>query len=173
MKKEQILVEIYNSNELSKCLLCVKKESLREDIKQEIFIKLFEKEESFIQQLHANGKLKAYISTCIFNEIYSPRSTTRKKLGKESVILAESVSLDNITIFEIEASHEAKTRQNKEVLALNVFENLPESDLYKKIFLLLDKFGSYRKLSKAINIPHTTLRDMVTTFTNDIKKQIT
>ena len=43
------------------------------------------KKDDFIIDLYNRGKIKAYISSCIFNEIYSPRSTTRKKYGKESI----------------------------------------------------------------------------------------
>ncbi len=98
--KNSILAEIYQSKELANCLLLVKKESLRDDIKQEIFLNLLSKDESFIIDLYNRGKIKAYISSCIFNEIYSPRSTTRKKLGKESNLFAENVEVENLVICE-------------------------------------------------------------------------
>lgn len=165
-KKNNILSEIYNSNELAKCLLMVKKESIREDIKQEIFLTLLQKDEAFIVDLQNKGKLRAYISSCIFNEAYSPRSTLRKKLGRESVLFIDAAPLEKILIDEI---IEVNKTHDK---AIEIFLSIPKNNIYKQIFLSLCKYGSYRKLSLAMNIPHTTLRDMVENFKKDIKKQI-
>ena len=46
------------------------------------------------------------------------------------------------------------------------------NNIYKQIFLSLCKYGSYRKLSLAMNIPHTTLRGMVENFKNEIKNKL-
>lgn len=165
--KNSILTEIYQSKELANCLLLVKKESLRDDIKQEIFLNLLSKDESFIIDLYNRGKIKAYISSCIFNEIYSPRSTTRKKLGKESNLFSENVEVENLVISEFK-----KEINFEEEKAIEIFINLPKDNLYKKIFLALCKHGSYRKLSVAMNIPHTTLKSMMETLQQQIKKEL-
>lgn len=165
--KNQILTEIYKSDELAKCLLLVKKESIREDIKQEVFLSLLHKQDEFIIDLYNRGKIKAYISSCIFNEIYSPRSTTRKKYGKESSIFADTVALENIVITEFK-----KEINLIEEKAIDLFINLPKDNLYKKIFISLCKYGSYRKLSNATGIPHTSLKDMITNLKKQIKSEL-
>ena len=164
--KNKILAEIYTSKELHNCLLLVKNESIREDIKQEIFLTLLQKEEDFIIALSNNNKLKAYISSCIFNEAYSPRSNLRKKFGKESVLFIDAAPIEKILIDEI---IEANKKHDK---AIEIFLSIPQNNIYKQIFLSLCKYGSYRKLSLAMNIPHTTLRDMVENFKNEIKNKL-
>lgn len=164
--KNNILAEIYTSKELHTCLLLVKNESIREDIRQEIFLTLLQKQEDFIIELQNKGKLKAYISSCIFNEAYSPRSTLRKKLGKESVLFIDAAPLEKILIDEI---IEANKEHDK---AIDVFLSIPKNNIYKQIFLSLCKYGSYRKLSKAMDIPHTTLRDIVENFKKQIKSSL-
>jgi hypothetical protein len=56
--------------------------------------------------------------------------------------------------------------------AIDVFLSMPKNNIYKQIFLSLCKYGSYRKLSKAMDIPHTTIRDIVENFKKQIKSSI-
>ena len=164
--KNEILAEIYTSKELAQCLALVKKDCIREDIKQEIFLTLLQKDDAFIIELQNKGKLKAYISSCIFNEAYNPRSTLRKKLGSESAIFFETSELQKVIIDEI---FEANPTHEK---AIDVFLAIPKNNIYKKIFLSLCKYGSYRKLSVAMNVPHTTIRHIVEKFKGDIKNKL-
>ena len=81
-----MLIEIYQSKDFATMIKKVRPVNLQEDIKQHVFVQLFEKEELFITDLNGKNKLRPYIATMVWNisRLRASNSFT-KQLGLKEI----------------------------------------------------------------------------------------
>lgn len=177
MQAREILTEIYQSAEVAKTVNLLQPEHLREDIKQHVFMEMFEKPDDFILDLHNRGKLKAYIAKILYNTATYQRTTFKKEIGKETPTdfdappentKALSVAVYGVSTFEADAEHKEAQKLYRD--AVCAIDGLYWYD--RQIFLLYLKLGTYQAVSDHTKIPRTSVYDTVQNVRQTLKTKV-
>lgn len=166
MTAQQVLTEIYVSNEVKECVKRLKPEHLQQDILQHTFMELFERPEDFIMDLHERGKLKSYIVKILYNTATYSRSTFAKQQGKETPVdFCEAAKYD-----VIRASEDYKADLE---YVENVKCALAEVHWYKvELLKLYADLGTYKAVSEKTGIPLTSVFMTITELRKEIKQKL-
>ena len=112
MTARAILTDIYQSKEVADCLSKLRPTHLRDDILQNTFLELFQKDEEQIMDLYNRGKLKVYIVKVLYNTAHYTGTKFAKQLSKEQPCDTSTYSVqkflqdENEYEKEIEAEHD-------------------------------------------------------------------
>jgi len=93
MNAKSILTNIYTSNEIAECLLKIDSD-IRDDLKQHVFLLLFEKDENFIIELHQQDKLRNYIVKVMFNLVHFTQDKFHRVNRRQTEILTNDFDED-------------------------------------------------------------------------------
>lgn len=150
--KTDILTEIYLSKEVEAMIKSLRPEHLQQDIKQHCFMELFEKEDSFILELHSRGKLKSYICKVLYNTARFTRTSFSKELGRE----VPTETFEDLADPEYE-------EVNLDLKYLNWYK--------KEILELYAEHGTYQKVADLTQIPMSSIYNTVLQTRKEILKK--
>lgn len=88
--KANVLTHLYSSQEIHDVLLHIRPEYIRDDVKQHVFLLLFEKDDAFIMDLHGRGKLRAFVAKTIYNTVNFSESKFNREQRRRTEIPTES-----------------------------------------------------------------------------------
>lgn len=159
-----LLTEIYISPELSQAMLNVKPDYMRDDVKQEAFEVLFQKNSAFIEDLHERGKLKAYVVKTIYNTANFSNSNINRQYRRRTEAPTESAKLhdradDEQEAYDYEALVEACPVKLEAVYWYN-------RDLLK----LYVELGTYRAVAERTGIPRVSVYEAVKKAKEEMQK---
>ena len=168
MDKAKIIESLYLDKECRDyCLKVSSNEFDSEDLFSYALEALLKKPDSFIKQKHNDGSLKRYFAGIVYKSYNSPNSPffiehlayDRMSVGSEPKDIISEEDLDNTVGCKI--LHEA----------LDAHARKGEQQWYESTVLRLYlKYGNLRDLSKATNIPHTSLGHTVNKMKQKLKK---
>ena len=174
MQKNDLLVELYQSKEIEEVIRIHAPEQIRDDLKQHVFLDLFEHTEEFIQDLHRRGKLKAYIVKMIYNTTRFSRTPFEKEMGKDVRFGDIEEIQDKIckhSAYEIvQGVNDLKTMDDE-------FEELKcaVSKIYwykARLMEIYSEVGSYKRVSEVTGIPVASVFATITQARKEIKQLI-
>lgn len=164
MTAQRLLTDIYQSKEVDDVIKKLKPVDLQDDIKQHCFLELFEKPGDFILDLHARGKLKAYIVKILWNTATFKKSSFAKALGKETptdfceVTTFEIIKVDTTDLERLELYRETMCK-------------VDELYWYKaELLKLYAELGTYQAVSDKTGIPLTSVYKTIVDIRKEIKK---
>ena len=182
--KSEILTEIYLSAEVETMIRSLKPCHLQDDIKQHCFIELLEKDEAFIMDLHARGKLKNYIVKVLYNTARFTRTSFSKQQGQEIVFSeidakkafkSKYESEDDFIVADIEqyaAMQRCTTNEDIEFENIDVTKSLENLHWYKReVLKLYAEQGTYQKVSDLTHIPMTSIYQTVLEARKQVLKE--
>ena len=155
MSSNDILTEIYQSEELAATIAKVKPTRLQQDIKQHVFLELLNKDKDIITDLHNRGKLKAYIASMIWNI-----SQLRESNSFAKQIGMREVSTDKFVDVPYETSE---------------LFYLPIDKIYwykARILELYAELGTYALVAEYTGIPTSSIFRTVREAKKEIKSKI-
>lgn len=191
MTAQQVLTEIYVSDEVKKCVSKLEPEHLQQDILQHTFMELFEKPSDFILDLHVRGKLKAYIVKILYNTATYSRTTFAKQQGKETPTdfnfdfnedvsdnpglvgadkknMQEYCNRSHYSLFEAKEEYKRQMEYETDVKCA-----LAELHWYKQELLkLYVELGTYKAVSDKTGIPLTSVFKTITELRKEIKQKL-
>jgi DNA-directed RNA polymerase specialized sigma24 family protein len=164
MTKESLLTEIYLSKEVDEILLKYTEAYLRDDIKQHVFLVLFEKEEAFIMDLHNRAKLKHYVVKILFNTINfkSDKGLFVRQSGRGKEIPTEHF---HCTPDEDGSQYEEMIQECQDATRAVYWYNRTLLELYAKE-------GNYRAVSEKTGIPLKSVYNAIDKARQEIKKKM-
>ena len=174
MNKNTLITEIYTSKEIGEVISKIHPESIRDDLKQHVFLELFEHSEDFILDLHNRGKLKSFIVKMMFNTSRFTKSKFSKEMGKE-------ISFGNFEEINEKVCQQSAFEITRGVSDLRTkddeFEemNCALSKIYwykAEILKLYSELGTYKKVSLTTGIPVASVFATVNQARKEIKQLI-
>jgi DNA-directed RNA polymerase specialized sigma24 family protein len=172
MTASSLLTDIYQSKEIEDVITKIQPENIRDDLKQHVFLQLFEQKEAFIHDLNSRGKLKAYIVKMLYNTARFSRTKFSKEMGKEvsfGDIGEVSERLCQQSAFEItRGTNDLRTKDDE-------FEelNCAVSKIYwykSQLLKLYSEVGTYKKVSEVTGIPVASVFATITQARKEIKQ---
>lgn len=148
MGKTEILEALYNGKNFRECIERVAPEDLRDDLRQEIILRLCEQDDSKIIGLHERGELEFYTVRVIINEIRGKSNGFAKKYRTNYVELTER---------EIAEEPDVPDRELKEQLedfTLSEIDSLYWYD--SEMIKLYMRIGTFRGIQDLTGIPHVS-----------------
>lgn len=174
MNKNSVLTEIYCSKEIGEVIGKIHPEGIRDDLKQHVFLELFEHTEEIILDLYNRGKLKSFIVKMLYNTSRFTKSKFSKEMGKEvSFGDFEEVEekLCKTSAFEIvRGTNDLRTKDDE-------FEelNCAVSKIYwykARLLELYAEVGTYKKVSDVTGIPVASVFATINQARKEIKQLI-
>jgi DNA-directed RNA polymerase specialized sigma24 family protein len=191
LSKSLVLTQLFGSKEVSDVLKKINPSYIREDVKQHVFLILFEKEEAFIIDLYTRGKLKGYVAKTLYNTANYSQSSFNRELRRATEIPTSSFDGENTTVSwendeqspgvmkhvdrvareAMEYTENQQERYDYEALVETCSLKLDQIYWYNRDMLrLYVKLGSYRAVSKETGIPTRSVYDAVKKAKEDMKK---
>ncbi len=166
-----VLLKIYESKEITECLKRITRKDLADDIKQYVFLQLFERPESEIQDLHDRGKLKAYIVKMIYNtDRFKDSPFTRqygfnrnvKEITERDHPIDESDNEEELFQMEQARLIEEFVSEIDRKIEIGVpLNQLPLKPLEVDMVRLYSDHGNFRLVEALTGIPRTTIHRAV------------
>jgi DNA-directed RNA polymerase specialized sigma24 family protein len=166
-----LLTSVYISKEVEDVIKKIKPDYIRDDVKQHAFLTLFEKEETFILDLHSRDKLRQYVVKTIYNTAnFSEGKFQREHRRKTELLYSfnEDIDEDSDSTMSaiglaacdhvINGARDEENRMDYEELIEACPVILDKVYWYNK--LLLKKYmelGTYRAVSKDVGLPVMTV----------------
>ena len=186
MTKNNLLSDIYQSKEISDVLIKIQPESIRDDLKQHVFLLLLEKTDEFILELHDIGKLKNYIVKvlCQLVNFKKDKFHTINGKGRDGRCIEVSYDFtverlnyqleDNSEIIKLEDSCQRELDRIKKIdFPSQTGKKCTSVSMYHGI--LLERYvekGNYRAVSKETGIPCKSVYNAVQMAKEEIKKRV-
>jgi DNA-directed RNA polymerase specialized sigma24 family protein len=172
MNASSLLTEIYQSKEIGDVISRIQPEQIRDDLKQHVFLELFEQSEDFIIDLFTRGKLKAYIAKMLYNTARFSRTKFSKEMGKE-IAFGNFEELEGkickTSAYEIvRGTNDLRTKDDE-------FEelNCAVSQIYwykARLLELYSEVGTYKKVSEVTGIPVASVFATITQARKEVKQ---
>jgi len=180
-ERNRLLTEIFLSKELAVCLAKIEPESIRDDLKQHVFLLLLEKPKEFITELNKTGKLKNYVVKVIFQLVRFKEDKFHRVQRKQTelptdftdfCIDSKLINDDDNRVVEMERHCE---------VGLAVILNTPSpsqggSDnvnwYHGRLLQLYVQLGNYRAVSKETGIPIKSVFNAVKQAREEIKRKV-
>lgn len=182
MTARKLLTDLYNSTEITEVIGRLKPERLREDIKQYVFLTLFEKEDSFILGLQQRQKLKHYVVMMMYNTSkWRDRSVFKKQFGLletavpdfEGLGLEEDKGFGKMAVKAALKTIGDNTEAENETVG-EVLSALDKLYWYKaEVFKLYVKYGTYQRVSDKTGIPLSSIFQTVKAAKAELRHAIT
>lgn len=156
MNREQIIQELYLSNDINDAIGKMNPQELQEDLRQEVFLVLCEMDEARLFQMYNDGYLKYFVVRTILNMAKSDRSTFYKKFRGN---LQEIPITYEVKKEEYDESLNSKLEKSIEILhwyeleLLKIYSNNPNL-----LAISRDTKIPYRSLLKTIKKAKTLLK---------------
>ena len=179
MTKNNIITEIFNSEEYDKVINNLFKgdDYLKQDLKQELFLILLEKDEELIKNLYETNGLKFYFTRIVLNQVKSQTSPfyTKYRQSELKYEIAMEGAEDRIADFEDEESLH-KYFDILDFIVDNKILTWWETEVFIAYYkikpnFLLDNISdnvSYAVLAKKLNLSRSNVAQEV----NKIKKKV-
>jgi hypothetical protein len=181
MTKNEIIAELFVSDDFNKCIRKMEPANLRDDLKAEVALILCEKDADLIIGLHERKELTYYTVRIIINMIQSKTSPFYKKF--------RAISLMPISSFYFHSSDEVDNDSIGTVLQdIHTIHDIPcgyddrsdraieaIDDLYwytKEILKLYGELGTYRAVEEATGIPFESIYKTVQKGCKEIRKRV-
>jgi DNA-directed RNA polymerase specialized sigma24 family protein len=174
MNKTILLTEIYLSKEVGEVISKIQPEHIRNDLKQHVFLELFEHSEDFIMDLFNRGKLKSFIVKMLYNTSKFTKSKFSREMGKE-------ISFGDLEEVEEKICQHSAYEITKGVNDLRTKDdeyeelNCAVSSIYwykAEILKLYSELGTYKKVSLTTGIPVASVFATVNQARKEIKQLI-
>lgn len=188
MTKNNLLSDIYQSKEISDVLIKIQPESIRDDLKQHVFLLLLEKSDEFILELHHIGKLKNYIVKviCQLVNFKKDKFYTINGKGRDGRCIEISYDFSVQKLNYKEDSYKDNEDIKLEVACKKELDRIKKIDfpsqtgkkctsvsMYHGILLeLYVEKGNYRAVSKETGIPCKSVYNAVQMAKEEIKRKV-
>lgn len=162
--KNTILTSLYSSSELQEVMLKIKPDHIRDDVKQHVFLSLFEKDEAFIIDLFERGKLRPYVVKTIYNTANFSEGSFRRQNRRKTEIPTES--------FPCTPDTESESYDYEELVATCAIRT---DQLYwynRDLLKLYVKHGTYRKVAELTGIPLLSVHDAVKKAKKEVRRML-
>lgn len=157
MTKNEIIETLYNDPDVNQAIRKMQPVELQDELKQEMFVVLCEKDEQTIQKMYANGWIKFFLVRTMLNMVKSDRSTFFKKfrqvfseyVEKNTDIQHESVNFDET----INKAADCLQWYEREILKLyaekrNIVQLSKETKIpYRSLFKTINKAKDKMKIA--------------------------
>lgn len=179
LSKSHVLTTLFTSTEIEEVLKKINPAYIRDDVRQHVFLILFEKDEAFIIDLHERGKLRSYVAKTLYNTAHYSESSFNRQLRRRTEIPTDSFEGDskpeNDESTKVNQTFGAPPDQEEpydyEALVESCSLNLSKIYWYNRDMLrLYVELGSYQKVSDATGIPKRSVYDAVKKAKEDMKK---
>lgn len=150
----EILTELYLSDDLNACINKFINRSYRDDFKQDLFLYLQENCSERILELHGRGELKFYLASVIVKRTKDPNRWFRNYGSFEDLPENHAQSADTFDI------NERLLFEEKEEKMLQEIEHLDDhfkTHFFRNVVKALAKHESMRELSRETGIPRNTI----------------
>jgi DNA-directed RNA polymerase specialized sigma24 family protein len=158
--RSQIIAELYESKEIASALRKMQPASLREELRQEMFVSLCSISDDKFWSIYNNngvGGLKFWLVRCMLNMIYS--TSMNQPFFKNFRAKFESIEgFDNI------ADVEDNSKQEKELLFIKVEQNRKSLSWYEDRLLktYMDLGFNQTEVSRRTKIPYQSVVKAIT-----------
>jgi hypothetical protein len=153
MTSRQIIEQLYRSKELRECLSKIKPIELQDDLLQQCFLELLNKDEQLILNLHLEGRFIKYVVKMMYNMVNWQKSEFNKLKTRE--------------VLTNDFNNTSETIEEENLLPLGKLHWVSE-----KVLTLYAEHGSYRAVGEVTGIPYPTVFRMVKQAKIKIKKLI-
>ena len=153
MTSRQIIEQLYRSEELHECLSKIKPIELQDDLLQQCFLELLNKDEQLILNLHLEGRFIRYVVKMMYNMVNWNRSEFNKLKSRE--------------VLTNDFNHPSESINEENLLPLHRLHWVSE-----KVLTLYAEHGSYRAVGEVTGIPYSTVFRLVKEAKIKIKKLI-
>lgn len=146
--KNQIIEALFNGKNFTECISRMEPEHLRDDLRQEVILKICEQSEDKIIGLHQRGELEFYTVRIILNE------SRNKNNGFARKYLSKTVELSGAEVSDDSDFEQRMIREELEDYAISEIESLYwyDSELLKMYMNL----GTFRAIQELTGIPHVS-----------------
>lgn len=155
MSRQEIITNLYNSKEVDDCICKMVQAKHRQDFKQELFLVISEKDESFINDLWNKREIKFYIVRTIINLSRQKRNVFHKNYLDTKV----NYDTDKLSTVELKAESDCiEERVRKEENEIRMIKKVHDLDqemntpAYRLMALLVNKLGSQREVARITGI---------------------
>ena len=153
MTSRQIIEQLYRSKELRECLSKIKPIELQDDLLQQCFLELLNKDEQLILNLHLEGRFIRYVVKMMYNMVNWQKSEFNKLKTRE--------------VLTNDFNNTSETIEEENIIPLNRLHWVSE-----KVLTLYAEHGSYRAVGEVTGIPYSTVFRLVKQAKIKIKKLI-
>lgn len=165
-KANQLLTEIYQSDEIKEVISKLRPAHLQEDILQHTFLELFQKPPEFIVELSGRGKLKAYIVKILYNTATYSRTTFAKQQGKETP--TDFCHDSTYEVIRVSDDEKMAEQTNMEIACA-----VSEIHWYKaRLLEMYTERGTYKAVHEATGIPVSSIFKTITQARKEIKRKL-
>ncbi len=189
LTKNQIIAELFVSQEFNHCISRMHPDYLRDDLKAEVAVVLCEMDGSLVRQLHSQQKLTFYIMRVMMNMVKSNSSPFHKKYrqickdanferdtdNEENTSSYSTLrDIDKIDMLLVNQGHiDMFARMEKEKVEEIVLDEIEKLHWYEHDLLMLYiKVGTYRAVEKETGIPHESVGKTLKSTGRKIRKRV-
>lgn len=169
--KDKILSELFNSNKLNTYAKNVcGGDDFHNDIIQELYLFLYEQSNEFIEDLHLRGKLYSYSIRIIYLSWNSPTSPFYRKYKNAGFVELRGVEQSDTSEVDYDMFDYVHWINKIES---DIKESWYNGKVHTEGVLMLKyiELGSYRDVSKEMDIPHTTVQSIVQRYAKKLKDE--
>lgn len=153
--KNDIITELYLSENFSSLIKKIKPAHIRDDIRSEVMLLLLSKSDNFVLDLHSRGKLQCYVNKTTMNMVKWRRDVS---------------TTDVIPEVQYEPLNGRVYKEQVEEQALAEINNLPMYE--REVVKLYIEFGSYRLIAKETRIPHCSIGGTINSAVKKIRQRV-
>lgn len=168
MTANQIITDIYKSKEIDEVIGKIQPEHIRDDLKQHVFVLLLEKDESFIQELHGNGKIRNYVVKVICQLVNFKQDKFHRQQRRCTEIPTDFTETETGTSLTFTRFKEDD--HSTEVLCAKELDKVYWYN--QQLLKLYIEHGSCRKVALAVGIPRQSVCKAIADAREQIKKAV-
>lgn len=168
MKFNEIIEELFFSNELDSCIAKMVREDLRADFKQELFVIILNQDKTKIEEINDRGQLRYFVVRIVINLVSQTRNVFHKQYLNKTVSHPEDVrdDYDRELVMEKEIRHENALRK------ISQMDEHFNTFYYRALTELVKRHGSMNKAAKASGIPLTTISNGFKKIRSHLKEAV-
>lgn len=153
MTKNQIIESLFTGKNFRDCIKKMEPEHLREDLMQEVILRICELPEEKIIGMHERKELEFYTVRVIINMCRNPRDPFSKRFRQFHFHFD-----DQHLNIECSQATETEERELREIIEDMAIEEVDKLYWYDRdVLKLYMKLGTLRAVSEKTRIPHTSI----------------
>lgn len=159
--KNSLLTSLYQSTELNEVVQKIP-DNIRDDIKQHVFLSLFEQPEENILDLHSRGKLKSYVVRAFY---------MAANYG-ESKFLRQNRRKTEIPTDKFQCTPDEDNYDYEELVATCAVKLEAVYWYNRDLLKLYTELGNYRAVAEKTGIPLNSVHDAIKKAKAEVKRML-
>lgn len=172
MTVNEIIKELYCSNDLDDCIRKTVRHDHRQDFKQELFLLLYEKPHELLISLYNTSGLTYYVVKIVLNLVNQKRNVYHKKYNDQNITY-DSDKLVHISKEDVCITERMQKEQHEAMLINEINNGLDETfgnPYYRLLVYMVKDHGSMREVSRQTGIPVSSISESIKKVRNHLNK---